>query len=164
MAINNTGMTRRKITPADGQAAFLPNQPILHTCVVSAKQTGNIVCGDIVTIDATNAVEDLITVKKAAVTDEPIGIVALNPIKTGFKANDRISIFPLGSFVYKTTGAANLAAGSKLGFNANGEVIAATAEKGVIGKAMTGGTVTGDIIAIQVLPSVEPAEPAEPTE
>lgn len=158
MAINNTGMTRRKITPADGQAAFLPNQPLLHTCVVSSAQTGDIVCGDIVTIDATNAVEDLITVKKAAVTDKPLGIVVLNPIKTGFKANDRISIFPLGSFVYKKTGVANIAAGSKLGFNANGAVVAATAGNGVIGRAMTKGTVTGDIIAIQVLPDVEPAE------
>lgn len=150
-------LTNQDITPVKGNAALLPNQPILQGCKVYASQSGTIVPGDIVAL-ATGGTAELIEVKKAAVTDEPIGVVVGNPIKTGWVAGDRISVFPVGSYVYLPTGAASIARGSKLQFNASGAVLAtSTAENGYIGIAMTAGVASGDLIVVQIQPGMEPA-------
>lgn len=150
-------LTNQDITPVKGNAALLPNQPILQGCKVYASQSGSLVPGDIVAL-ATGGTADLIEVKKAAVTDEPIGVVVGNPIKTGWVAGDRISVFPVGSYVYLPTGAASIARGSKLQFNASGAVLAtSTAENGYIGIAMTAGVASGDLIVVQIQPGMEPA-------
>ena len=150
-------LTNLEITPSRGNAALLPNQPILQGCKVYASQSGTLVPGDVVAL-ATGGSADLIEVKKAAVTDEPIGVVVGNPIKTGFVAGDRISVFPVGSYVYMEAGAASIARGSKLQFNSDSEVLAtSTAENGYIGIAMTAGVADGDLIIVQVAPGMEPA-------
>lgn len=150
-------LTNQDITPVKGNAALLPNQPILQGCKVYASQSGSLVPGDIVAL-ATGGTADLIEVKKAAVTDEPIGVVVGNPVKTGFVAGDRVSVFPVGSYVYLPTGAASIARGSKLQFNATGAVLAtSTAENGYIGIAMTAGVASGDLIVVQIQPGMEPA-------
>ena len=151
------GLLNKEITPARGNAALLPNQPILHTCVVASGQSGTIVPGDVVTL-ATGDATDKVVVKKAAVTDEPIGVVVGNAIATGFKAGDHISVFPVGSYVYMTAGAASIARGSKLQFQADGDVVAtSTAENGYIGVAYTTGVSEGDLIIVHVEPGLEPA-------
>ena len=150
-------LTNLEVTPVRGNAALLPNQPILQGCKVYASQSGTIVPGDIVAL-ATGGSADLIEVKKAAVTDEPIGVVVGNPIITGFVAGDRISVFPVGSYVYMEAGAASIARGSKLQFNSDSEVLAtSTASNGYIGIAMTAGVADGDLIVVQVAPGMEPA-------
>lgn len=150
-------LTNQDITPVKGNAALLPNQPILQGCKVYASQSGSLVPGDIVAL-ATGGTADLIEVKKAAVTDEPIGVVVGNSVKTGFVAGDRVSVFPVGSYVYLPTGAASIARGSKLQFNATGAVLAtSTAENGYIGIAMTAGVASGDLIVVQIQPGMEPA-------
>lgn len=150
-------LTNLEITPSRGNAALLPNQPILQGCKVYASQSGTIVPGDVVAL-ATGGSADLIEVKKAAVTDEPIGVVVGNPLKTGWVAGDRISVLPVGSYVYMEAGAASIARGSKLQFNSDSEVLAtSTAENGYIGIAMTAGVADGDLIIVQVAPGMEPA-------
>lgn len=150
-------LTNQDITPVKGNAALLPNQPILQGCKVYASQSGSLVPGDIVAL-ATGGTADLIEVKKAAVTDEPIGVVVGNPVKTGFVAGDRVSVFPVGSYVYLPTGAASIARGSKLQFNASGAVLAtSTASNGYIGIAMTAGVSSGDLIVVQIQPGMQPA-------
>lgn len=150
-------LTNLEITPSRGNAALLPNQPILQGCKVYASQSGTLVPGDVVAL-ATGGSADLIEVKKAAVTDEPIGVVVGNPIKTGFVAGDRISVFPVGSYVYMEAGAASIARGSKLQFNSDSEVLATTtASNGYVGIAMTAGVAEGDLIVVQVAPGMEPA-------
>ena len=150
-------LTNLEITPERGNAALLPNQPILQGCKVYASQSGTIVPGDVVAL-ATGGSADLIEVKKAAVTDEPIGVVVGNPIKTGWVAGERISVFPVGSYVYMPGGAASIARGSKLQFNTDGEVLAtSTATYGYVGIAMTAGVAKGDLIVVQIKPAVEPA-------
>ncbi len=147
-------LTNLEIAPVRGNAAFLPNQPILQGCKVYASETATLVPGDIVAL-ATGGSADLVEVKKAAVTDEPIGVVVGNPIKTGWKAGERISVFPVGSYVYMETGAASIARGSKLQFNASGKVLAtSTASNGYVGIAMTAGVASGDLIVVQVKPSI----------
>lgn len=150
-------LTNLEIAPVRGNAALLPNQPILQGCKVYASQSGSIVPGDVVAL-STGGSADLIEVKKAAVTDEPIGVVVGNPIKTGWVAGERVSVFPVGSYVYMETGAASIARGSKLQFNASGKVLAtSTASNGYIGIAMTAGVASGDLIIVQIQPGLEPA-------
>lgn len=150
-------LTNLDITPVRGNAALLPNQPILQGCKVYASQSGSLVPGDVVAL-ATGGTADLVEVKKAAVTDTPIGVVVGNPIKTGFAAGERVSVFPENSYVYMKTGAASIARGSKLQFNASGEVVAtSTATYGYIGIAMTAGVASGDLIVVQIKPGLEPA-------
>lgn len=150
-------LTNQDITPVRGNAALLPNQPILQGCKVYASQSGSLVPGDVVAL-ATGGTAELVEVKKAAVTDEPIGVVVGNPIKTGFAAGERVSVFPENSFVYMTTGAASIARGSKLQFDANGDVLATTtASNGFIGIAYTAGVAKGDLIIVQIKPGMQPA-------
>lgn len=150
-------LTNLEITPVRGNAALLPNQPILQGCKVYASQSGSLVPGDVVAL-ATGGSADLVEVKKAAVTDEPIGVVVGNAIKTGFVAGERVSVFPVGSYVYMTAGAASIARGSKLQFDANGDVLAtSTAENGYIGIAFTAGVAKGDLMIVQIQPGMEPA-------
>lgn len=145
-------LTNLEIAPLKGNAALLPNQPILQGCKVYASETATLVPGDVVAL-ATGGSADLIEVKKAAVTDEPIGVVVGNPVKTGWVAGERISVFPVGSYVYMPAGAASIARGSKLQFNTSGEVLAtSTATYGYIGIAMTAGVAQGDLIVVQIKP------------
>lgn len=148
----NTGLnlTARRMTPVKGQAAFLPNQPILHTCVLSPAQTGTVYCGDVVTFDTTaTGLSELIVLKKAAATDTPVGVVVYNAVQTGFTANERISIFDTNAYVYMEAGAV-LSAGTQVGINATGQVIAATAGNGVVGIAYTDATKAGDLVVVKI--------------
>ena len=147
------GLTQQRITPAKGQAAFLPNQPILHNCVVDAAATTPLKSGDVVTF-ATTTLTDLTVVKQAAVTDVPVGVVVFNAIKSGFNANDKVSIFPANSFVYMEAGAANLTIGQTVGFNAQNQVVAASGSNGTIGKLFTQPATIGDMVVVQVIPGV----------
>ena len=147
------GLTQQRITPAKGQAAFLPNQPILHNCVVDSAATSPLVPGEVVTF-ATTTLTDLTVVKKAAVTDVPVGVVVYNATKSGFNANDKVSIFPANSFVYMEAGAANLTIGQTVGFNAQNQVVAASGSNGTIGKLFTQPSAIGDMVVVQISPGV----------
>lgn len=150
-------LTNFRIEPVDGMLALLPNQPILQGCQVSSAQSTALNAGDIVTIDGTNAKPGIITVKKAAVTDTPLGIVLTDPIKTSFAALERVSVIPVDCYCYKTASAA-ITAGSKVQFNANGQVAAtSTASNGYIGIALTPAAAANALVIIQVKPDVEPA-------
>lgn len=153
MAANNAfSLTNDRMTPIKGQGAFLPNQPMLHTCVVSATQTGGLLPGDVVTFDTATTLDNLIVVKKAAAADTPIGIVPYNPLVTEKVANDRISLFDTNSYVYMEAGAADLTAGTQVTVNSTGQVVAATAGQGFIGIVYTQPSVVGDLIVIKVAP------------
>lgn len=149
----NSGMslTNRRMTPVRGQAAFLPNQPILHTCILSPAQADTVYSGDVVTFDTTqSALAGLIVLKKAAATDVPVGVVVYNALQTGFEANDRISIFDTNAYVYMEAGAADLTAGTEVSINESGQVVAATSGQGVVGIVYEAPTQIGDLIAIKV--------------
>lgn len=151
MATNTTmSLTNRRMTLVKGQAAFLPNQPILHTCVLSPAETATVVPGDVMTFDTTQtAISDLIVLKKAAATDTPVGVIVYNALQTGFIANERISIFDTDAYVYMEAGAV-VSAGTELGINTNGQVVAATAGNGIVGIAYTASTKAGDLIVVKV--------------
>lgn len=145
------GLTEMKIRPVRGNAALLPNQPILQGCVVGGEAA--LVAGDVVALTTGGANETMV-VKKAAVTDEPIGVVVGNPIKSQWQVGERVSVFPDNCYVYMEAGATNIARGAKLQFDADGKVAATTtASNGYIGKAMTASTAIGDLIIVQVRPS-----------
>lgn len=149
----NTGMslTNRRMTPVKGQAAFLPNQPILHTCVLSPAETATVTPGDVLTFDTTQtALNGLVVLKKAAATDVPVGVVVYNAIQTGFVANDRISIFDTDAYVYMEAGSADLTAGTEVSVNTSGQVVAATAGQGVVGIVYTAPSQISDLIVIKV--------------
>lgn len=150
-------LTNRRMTPVKGQAAFLPNQPILHTCVLSPAQTTPVYPGDVMTFDTTQtAISDLIVLKKAAATDTPVGVIVYNAIQTKFEANDRISIFDTNAYVYMEAGAV-ITAGTQLGINTSGQVVAATAGNGAIGIAYTASTQAGDLIVVKIKQDKLPA-------
>lgn len=153
MAVNTgLNLTQRRMSPIKGMAAFLPNQPILHTCIVSPAETEILSAGDVLTFDTTQtSLDNLIVLKKAAAEDTPVGIVVYNAIQpTGFRANDRISIFDTNAYVYMEAGAADLTAGTEVNVNAEGQVVAATAGQGVVGIVYTAPKQIGDLIAIKV--------------
>lgn len=157
---NGISLTNRRITAVKGQAAYLPNQPIIHNCIVDPTQTAGTYLspGDIVALQPAATLKGLTVVKKAAVTDTPCGVVVFNSIKSGFEANDKVSIFPVNSFVYLPAGAATITLGAKLQFNATGQVVATTtASNGYIGIAWTAPSAVGDLIVVQIVPGMEPA-------
>lgn len=144
-------LTNTEISPVKGDAALLPNQPILQGCVVAAENT--LVPGDIVAL-TTGGTNETMVVKKAAVTEEPIGVVVGNPIKSQWVAGERVSVFPHNSYVYMEAGATNIARGAKLQFTADGKVAATTTSTNAfIGHAMTASTAVGDLLIVHVRPS-----------
>ncbi len=145
-------LTQRRMTAVKGMAAFLPNQPILHTCVVSSAETEVLQAGDVLTFDTTQTnLDNLIVLKKAAATDVPVGVVVYNAVQpTGFVANDRISIFDTDAYVYMEAGSADLTAGMEVNVNEKGQVVQATAGQGVIGIVYTTPNAQGDLIVIKV--------------
>lgn len=151
------GLLNLDIAPVRGNAALLPNQPILHTCVVASGQSGTLIPGDVVTL-ATGDAADKVVVKKAAVTDEPIGVVVGNAIKTGWVAGEHVSVFPVGSYCYMEAGGA-VARGAKLQFDANGKVDdTTTATYGYIGTAYTTAAASGDLVIVHIEPGVAAGE------
>lgn len=147
---NGLSLTQRGIRPIKGQAAFLPNQPIIHNCIVDPSATAALVPGDVVTF-ATTALTDATVVKKAAATDTPCGVVVYNAIKSAFGANDRVSIFPVDSFVYLPAGSAALTNGAAVGINSDGQVVAASTNA-AIGILWTQPAAVGDLVVIQIKP------------
>lgn len=144
-------LTNRYMTPVKGQAAFLPNQPILHNCILSPAETSTVYPGDVMTFDTTQSgLDGLIVLKKAAATDVPVGIIVYNAVETQFVKNDRISIFDTNAYVYMEAGAADLSAGTEVSINTDGQVVEATAGQGVVGVVYTEPSVIGDLIVIKV--------------
>lgn len=143
-------LTQRNIRPAKGQAAFLPNQPIIHNCTVDPTAEAALVPGDAVTFATTNLTNTTV-VKKAGTSDVACGVVVYNAIKSSFVAYDKVSIFPVNSFVYLPAGAANLTLGAKVALNTNGQVIAATGA--VMGILWTQPGAVGDDVVVQIQPS-----------
>lgn len=157
MVANSISLTNRGIMPRAGQAALLPNQPIIHGCLVSPTAVSALVPGAVVALADDENLDDTIVIKQADVKDTPCGVVVYNAIKSAFVANDRVSVFPVGSFVYMTAGAANIKRGTKLQFTAENKVVGtATAEQGYVGIAWTSAALEGDLIIVQIQPSVEP--------
>lgn len=157
---NGISLTNRRMTAAKGQPAYLPNQPIIHNCIVDPTLAANTYLspGDIVALQFAATLKGVTVVKKADVTDTPCGVVVFNSIKSGFAANDKISIFPVNSFVYLPAGAVNINLGDKLQFNASGQVvITATASNGYIGIAWTAPSAVNDLIVVQIVPGKEAA-------
>lgn len=147
---NGLSLTQRGIRPIKGQAAFLPNQPIIHNCIVDPSATAALVPGDVVTF-ASTSLTDATVVKKAAATDTPCGVVVYNAIKSAFGANDRVSIFPVDSFVYLPAGSAALTNGAAVGINSDGQVVAASTNA-AIGILWTQPAAVGDLVVIQIKP------------
>lgn len=143
------GLTNKTIGLYAGQAALLPNQPILHNCHVANENT--LKCGDIVALSDQAGSDTLVVVKKAVATDLPLGVVVYNPIKTGFEAGEMVSVFPDDSYVYLPASAATIKRGNKLQFTADGKVAATTtASNGYIGIAITQPSAVDDLIVVQI--------------
>ena len=147
---NGLSLTQRGIRPIKGQAAFLPNQPIIHNCIVDPSAAAALVPGDVVTF-ATTTLTDATVVKKAAATDTPCGVVVYNAIKSAFVANDRVSIFPVDSFVYLPAGSAALTNGAAVGINSDGQVVAA-GSNAAVGILWTQPAAVGDLVVVQIKP------------
>ena len=144
-------LTNLEITPVRGNAALLPNQPIIQGAIVSASEEATLLPGDVVTL-ASGGADGAIVVKKAAISDTPLGVVVGNAVKTGFVANDMISVFPVNSYVYMEA-STSVARGAKLQFATTGKVAGTTtATSAFIGTALTVAAADGDIIIVQVAP------------
>lgn len=149
------GLTNLEIKPLRGNAALLPNQPILQGCKVASSETATLVPGDIVTLATSGGSGDVIVVKKAGTTDLPFGVVAGCGVKTGFKAKENVSVFPVNSYVYMEAADATIARGTVCQFDANGKLKKTnTSSNGEIGIALTAGVSAGDILIVQVKPGI----------
>lgn len=150
-----TALTNLNISQTAGQAAYLPNQPIIQNCLVSANQSTALVPGAIVTFATDANKPNYTVVKQAAVTDLPCGVVVYQGIKSGFAKGERCSIFPAGSFVYLPAASSGIDRGDKLQFTAANKVAAtSTASNGYIGTAWTESTAEGDLIVVKIEPSI----------
>lgn len=156
---NGLSLTQVGIKPVAGQAAFLPNQPIIHNCIVDSEAEANLVPGDAVTF-ASTSLTGVTVVDKAGATDTPCGVVVFNAIKSSFAPNDKVSLFPVNSFVYLQAGNANLTNGMLVTFDENGQVVEAEqgeAVVGYIGILWTQPAAVGDLVAVQIAPGSIPA-------
>lgn len=143
------GLTNLDIKPVAGSAALLPNQPIIQGCKVSADFEGVLVPGDIVKLVEGEA----ITVTKATQTDLPCGVVVNCEVKTGYKANDIVSIFPFGSFVYLASESTDITSGSNVGIDDEGAIDVVTTDgAGIVGIAWT--KPQNNIFIAQVYPKI----------
>lgn len=147
---NGLSLTQAGIKPVAGQAAFLPNQPIIHNCIVASDASAALVPGDVVTF-ASTALKGVIVIDKADNTDTPIGVIVGNAIKSSFAANEKASIFPVGSFVYLPAGAADLTLGAEVAINSSGQVVAASTNA-VVGILWTQPSAIGDLVVVQISP------------
>lgn len=147
---NGLSLTQVGIKPVKGQAAFLPNQPIIHNCIVDPSAETALVCGDVVTF-ASTSLKGVTVVEKADNTDTPCGVVVFNPIKSKFVANDKVSLFPVNAFVYLPAGSADLTLGAAVAINSSGQVVAASTNAQV-GILWTQPGAIGDLVAVQINP------------
>lgn len=147
---NGLSLTQVGIKPVKGQAAFLPNQPIIHNCIVASDASAALQPGDVVKF-ASTSLTGVTVVDKAANTDTPCGVVVFNAIKSKFEANDRVSLFPVNSFVYLPAGSAELTLGASVAINSSGQVVAASTNAS-IGILWTQPAAIGDLVAIQINP------------
>lgn len=157
MVANSIGLNNMNIDVVAGLHALLPNQPIIHNAVVTPTQDAAtpLAQGAIVALSDDVNMDDCVVVKQAAVTDTPFGVVAYANIQTGYAANDRVSVYPAGSYVYLPAGTAGITRGAKLQFNADNQVVAtSTADNGYIGVALTQSAVTGDLIVVRIEPGM----------
>ena len=153
-------LTNRSIAPVAGQAAFLPNQPILQGCLVDATEATELKVGAVVTLSQAEDLDEVVIVKAAAQTDKPFGVLVANCIATGFKKGDRVSVFQEGAFVYLPAADANIKRGQQLYFGANGVSATdptpeATTTYGIIGEAVTQPSVTGDLVVVRIKPGTK---------
>lgn len=154
-------LTNLKIGGKAGMAAFLPNQPIIHNCVVDPDAEAALVPGAIVTFAETD-LANTVVVAQAANTDVPCGVVVYNCIGSSFAAGDKISIFPTNSFVWLPAGAADLTIGMNVGFNSSNQVVEdETAGHGTIGVLWTQPAASGDLVVVQIKPGVVKASGGE---
>lgn len=147
---NGLTLTQAGIKPVAGQAAFLPNQPIIHNCIVNPSASAALVPGDIATF-ASTSLTGVTVVDKADNTDTPCGVVVFNAIKSKFEANDRVSLYPVNSFVYLPAGSAELTLGAEVAINSSGQVVAASTNA-VVGILWTQPAAQGDLVAVQINP------------
>lgn len=145
------GLTNLKITGKAGMAAFLPNQPILHDCIAKLEDDAVLKPGDVVALSAGAEPKNAIVVEPAG-DNQPIGVVVYNAIASGFKNLDRVSVFPVGSYVQLPAGEATITRGTAVAFNENGQVVAAKSGA-VIGIAYTEPSAVGDLIAVHIEPA-----------
>lgn len=149
------GLTNLDIKPTVGNAALLPNQPIIQGCKVLSSFEGTLIPGDVVKLVAETSNTETIVVTKATQNDLPCGVVVGNEVKTGFKANEYVSVFPIGSFVYVSGASTDIACGSVVGVDESGDIdVVTTTGAGVIGIAWTKPKAAGGIFILQVKPSV----------
>lgn len=145
------GLTNLKINGRAGMAAFLPNQPILHDCIAKLEDDAVLKPGDAVALSAGAEPKNAIVVEPAG-DAQAIGVIVYNAIASGFKNLDRVSVFPVGSYVQLPAGEATITRGAAVAFNENGQVVAA--ESGaVIGIAYTEPSAVGDLIAVHIEPA-----------
>lgn len=143
-------LTFLSIEPDKGNAALLPNQPILQGC--KNLYDGQLVVGDVVKL-ASNGIS--IGVTKAAQTDLPLGVVVKSAIKTGFAAGEYVSVFPIGSYCYLPVASTDVKSGDFVGLNGDGDIdLVTTAGNGIIGIAVTEPKAENDLIIIQIRPSI----------
>ncbi len=151
-------LNRTAITPVNGLYVYMPNVPEPHNCIVSENQSTPLTAGDIVTRDTTVSNPYCPVVKKAAVTDEILGVVPFDSLKNSYSALDKISLAVEGSYIYLTA-AGVIAQGAELYFDAQGQVTStATAGNSIIGIANTSAAAAGDLIQVKLKFSTTTAE------
>lgn len=141
------GLTNVKINGRAGMAAFLPNQPILHDCIAKLEDDAVLKPGDAVALSAGAEPKNAIVVEPAG-DNQPIGVVVYNSIASGFKNLDRVSVFPVNSYVQLPAGEATITRGTALTFNEDGQVV--EADGAAFGVAYTEPSAVGDLIAVRI--------------
>lgn len=145
------GLTNRKIDGRVGMAALLPNQPILHNCIAKLEGDAVLMPGDAVALSAGATPSNAVVVKPAG-ENQAIGVVVYNSIASGFKNLDRVSVYPVNSYVTLAAADADVKRGDAVAFDSNGQVT--TAESGaVVGVAYTEPAEAGDLIVVHIEPS-----------
>lgn len=145
------GLTNLKIDGRAGMSALLPNQPILHNCIASVSGDAVLKPGDAVALASGAEPKNAVVVEPAG-ESQAIGVVVYNAISSGFKNKERVSVYPVNSYVQLPAGNANITRGTQVAFNAEGQVESAISGA-VIGVAYTEPTAVGDMIVVHIEPA-----------
>lgn len=137
--------------PIDGLYVYQANLPQLHNPIISASQSTALTYGAFIALDATSTNADAPVVLQADVDDPVFGVIAFTPIKSQFKAGERVAIARANDIIWKKKDSNAITAGAPLYFNSSNQVTAtATAGNTIIGKAITAAAAADGFVQVEL--------------
>lgn len=124
-----------------------PSNPTLEVAH-NTDDASVLVAGSVVKV--ASPVGKMIGVAKAGVEDVPFGVVIRSFNKAEYGAKEVLGIARAGDIIWMQSTEAEITAGSKVEFNADGLVLTSAGVNKVLGLALTSVPATGGLVAVEI--------------